>query len=612
MAEYKAIHGTLVEHKTSDPLGPGITGGTWATGGALNTGRTQAAGSGTQTASIFVGGTPPTTDKVEQYDGSSWTEITEVNTGRAELGASTVAPYTATLVFGGHTGTYPTQNKQVVTEYWNGSSWTELGDLNTARLAPGGAGTAYTAALCIGGYDKPPGNSIVAFTESWNGSSWTEVGDLNLNRYYLGATGSSTAATAAGGEGGSPVAVRNETESWDGSSWTDVGDLPNASNGWNLAGATSTNLLAIGGSSPSTHVAYWNGTVFAEATDLSSGRVGGVGTGTTSAALYAGGPSSNTATEEYVSATISDSIKTEGQVFYRSDTGDFKVSLTQFGTGAWASGGNMSTTRAQASSAGTQTAALVAGGAAPPSSGTVNSEEYNGSAWAEGDNLNNAVRLQCGRGTQTSALSMGGSYSGTESYNGTSWTETGHATNTTRSQAGAGGSSNTSGIFFGGEGSPFADHKASTEVYNGSSWTEVSELNTGRTQVSGSGTATSAIAAAGHPGSGYTQDAESWDGTSWTEIANLNTGLEGRMGFGADNTTAFVVGGRSPYQAITEQWNGSSWTEVADMSTARYNGSGMGSFDGLIAGGSTSGTTGSVTTEEFTVPESISNLTITD
>jgi len=133
-----------------------------------------------------------------------------------------------------------------------------------------------------------------------------------------------------------------------------------------------------------------------------------------------------------------------------------------------------------------------------------------------------------------------------------------------------------------------------------------------RTQVAGSGTATSAIAAAGHPGSGYTQDAESWDGTSWTEVANLNTGLEGRMGFGADNTSAFVVGGRSPYQAITEQWNGSSWTEVADMSTARYNGSGMGSLDGLIAGGSTSGTTGSVTTEEWTVPESISNLTITD
>jgi len=262
----------------------------------------------------------------------------------------------------------------------------------------------------------------------------------------------------------------------------------------------------------------------------------------------------------------------------------------------------MSTTRAQASSAGTQTAALVAGGAAPPSPGTVNSEEYNGTAWAEGNNLNNAKRLECGRGTQTSALSMGGTYSGTESYNGTSWTETGHATNTARKQAAAGGSSNTSGIFFGGEnpGPPFI--AATAEVYDGSSWTEVGDLNGARTQISGSGTATSAIAAAGHPGSGYTVNVESWDSTAWTEVANLNTGLEGRMGFGANNTSAFVVGGRSPYQAITEQWNGSSWTEVADMSTARYNGSGMGSFDGLIAGGSTSGTTGSVTTEEWTVP----------
>ena len=271
----------------------------------------------------------------------------------------------------------------------------------------------------------------------------------------------------------------------------------------------------------------------------------------------------------------------------------------------------MGTTRAQASSAGTQTAALVAGGAAPPSTGTVNSEEYNGSAWAEGNNLNNAVRLQVGRGTQTSALSMGGSYSGTESYNGTSWTETGHATNTARKQAGAGGTSNTSGIFFGGENPSSPYIAATTEVYNGSSWTEVNDLNTARTQISGSGTATSAIAAAGHPGSGYSADVELWDGTSWTETTNLNTALEGRMGFGTNNTTGFVVGGRSPYQGITEHWNGSTWTEVADMATARYNGSGMGSPSaGLIAGGSTSGTTGSVTTEEFTVPEVNSTITV--
>ena len=82
---------------------------------------------------------------------------------------------------------------------------------------------------------------------------------------------------------------------------------------------------------------------------------------------------------------------------------------------------------------------------------------------------------------------------------------------------------------------------------------------------------------------------------------------------GASNTAALIIGGRSPYVGNTEYWNGSSWTELADLSSARYNATGIGTaFTGIFAGGSTSGAGGSTTTEEWTVPESISNLTITD
>ena len=38
MAEYKAIHGTLVEHKTSDPKAAGMAGGSWSAGCNLNRG----------------------------------------------------------------------------------------------------------------------------------------------------------------------------------------------------------------------------------------------------------------------------------------------------------------------------------------------------------------------------------------------------------------------------------------------------------------------------------------------------------------------------------------------------------------------------------------------
>ena len=55
-------------------------------------------------------------------------------------------------------------------EYWNGTTWTELADLNTARRSPGGGGTAYTTALCFGGYTT----GVVAITEEWNGTSWAE------------------------------------------------------------------------------------------------------------------------------------------------------------------------------------------------------------------------------------------------------------------------------------------------------------------------------------------------------------------------------------------------------------------------------------------------------
>ena len=57
MAEYKAIHGTLFQHKTSDPLtGGGIAGGAWASGGNLNQARYSIAGAGTQTAGLAFGG----------------------------------------------------------------------------------------------------------------------------------------------------------------------------------------------------------------------------------------------------------------------------------------------------------------------------------------------------------------------------------------------------------------------------------------------------------------------------------------------------------------------------------------------------------------------------
>ena len=70
-------------------------------------------------------------------------------------------------------------------ESWNGSSWTEVGDLNTARRSFVGSGTS-TSSLAFGGYD---GSNRNAQTESWNGTIWTEVNDLSTGRSSVGGAG---------------------------------------------------------------------------------------------------------------------------------------------------------------------------------------------------------------------------------------------------------------------------------------------------------------------------------------------------------------------------------------------------------------------------------------
>jgi hypothetical protein len=71
----------------------------------------------------------------------------------------------------------------------------------------------------------------------------------------------------------------------------------------------------------------------------------------------------------------------EGQVWYNSTSNVWKVEEATT-AGAWATGGNLNTARYVLAGAGTQTAALAFGGAAPSPTGAT--EEYNGSAWTAG------------------------------------------------------------------------------------------------------------------------------------------------------------------------------------------------------------------------------------
>jgi hypothetical protein len=70
------------------------------------------------------------TGATEEYDGSTWTQVSwNLNTARRSLaGAGT---QTAALAFGGHL----LQQDTAATEEYNGSTWTSVQSLNTARTS---------------------------------------------------------------------------------------------------------------------------------------------------------------------------------------------------------------------------------------------------------------------------------------------------------------------------------------------------------------------------------------------------------------------------------------------------------------------------------------------
>ena len=122
---------------------------------------------------LGFGGTPPDTGKTESCDGTSWTEVSDLGTSRAYLAGSVGGTNTLALAFGGYHGNTPPPNGyENKTEKFDGTNWTETGDLNTARSDMGGAGSQ-TAAIAFGGNSPAAPNTNLV--ESFNGASWTEM-----------------------------------------------------------------------------------------------------------------------------------------------------------------------------------------------------------------------------------------------------------------------------------------------------------------------------------------------------------------------------------------------------------------------------------------------------
>jgi hypothetical protein len=521
---------------------------------------------GTATAAVYAGGdyspaSPTITAVTREYDGSSWTTGNNIPSGQGSFGAAT-GVLTAGLCFGGYNG--PQTASSAVTVSYDGTNWTDLpspsADTNTLRNFTRGGGGPQTAAIFSGG------NPTTGATEAFDGSSWTSLNSMNTARYGSGFNGTQGVGVYMGGVA-APGRVTT-IEEWDGVNWsTSPATLATATNGTinSKGGSVSNNIIAGGwpssGAATATQVYNSNINALTQAVWSAGGTVNTIGdvsagAGTMNAGLKFGGypPSGGgvgtTATEEYngSSWTSVNSMNTAGYgltgtglqtaaVRFGGYSGTNLNNTEEYDGTNWTAVTAVPTTISSGTAFGIQTAAVLAGG-------------YDGSTW------------------QQDALE----------YDGTNFSSGGTFPSTTGAQYAGSAGTQTAGLYFGGY-VPGSALGVTTISYDGSSWSAQNNMLISR-YTSGSGTQTAALAPGGYqntnslvPAAGYTLACEQYDGTNWSNTCNNNITrgyqISSNRASNAPGTTGLVFGGSnnpSPGNTNTsEEFTGG--TEVVTAST---------------------------------------------
>ena len=303
MSKYKGIKGFQVQTRSEDPSDPivgdfyynsgegkfknisdGVPAGTWASGGTMNTARYRMFGGfSPHSEGLVAGGQTPVKANVENYNGTSWTEVADIPTALSDSGM--IGVYTAGVLAGGEG---PSSTTEAL--HWNGSAWTEATNMPYSVERASGSGVQ-TAGLVTGGRDGSP---KLATTLEYDGTNWTAGGDLPAAYYNITAQGPQTSTLAAGGADGS--AGSSAAYTYNGSSWTAISSMNAARSegGWATQGDGATRALIFSGGDPSDSRAkteLWDGTSWTELNDLSTARSAGGSFGGVNNSVYAGGSS---------------------------------------------------------------------------------------------------------------------------------------------------------------------------------------------------------------------------------------------------------------------------------------------------------------------------------
>ena len=612
MSTYKELHGRSIVPASSNPAVSGDAGKifynstdnvfrsivsieAWSAGANTSIAKQRPGATGTQTAGLSCGGAtaPPASalGSTEEYNGTGWSTGGNLNTARNN--SQCIGTQSAAALVGKGSPSIPYAG---TTELYNGTAWTtNPNSANDTYNYRSGCGT--TSAGLITGGNYPPTNRA-AGNEHFDGTSFSEGGDLPQKQSSNGQAGTQTAAInsfgatnnpASGSSGDADNAISLE---YDGTSWT-AG--PNGNGvvtlaGYTMGAGTQTDALFAG--APPTNSCKYDGTTFTVGPALavaqdSCGQSSGpaaagwicqgspvpsVGsrtqefnrsTNTITAGAWAAGGSLNTNRRNVAGA----GIQTAALAFGGEAPRTGKTELYN-GT-SWSEVADLNTARNTLGGSGTSTAAIAFGGEAPGPSGAT--ETWDGSSWTTSPNsLNTPVRSNMGFGTTASAINMGGFYpsptrvANVEEWSGTSWTAVSALPTATVNAAGFG--IETAGVCAGGN---VGSETGNTYEWGGSSWTTGGTMNTARSSVTGgTGTATAGLVSGGSV-PGATALVEGYDGTSWSTRPSLGTARMSGSGLGPSSVqTAGLVGGGydgSADVATTEEFTGE--TETANVET---------------------------------------------
>ena len=327
MSEYKGIKGFQVQTRTEDSspteaqvgdfyynsttgqfknISSGAGSGTWASGADMNTARYRMQGGmGTYLAAYAVAGATPPKTNVENYNGSTWTEVNDVPSVRADVAAGGTA--TAGFALAG-----TPSNSQTLE--WDGTNWTTGGAFPTtiSRAATFGSQTAFAAEGGASDSRSPSDQSVN--TLEYDGSSWTTGNNYPTILANGGGGGVLTAGLMASGYTPADSSGQHAC-TYDGTNWTQVADTNNTHHEHGFAQQSPNSAFLNYGDAPnSVNTEEWDGTSWTETNNLSTGRSAGGSTGNLNNALYFGGsspslsPTTTAATEEWSQSDIN--IKT--------------------------------------------------------------------------------------------------------------------------------------------------------------------------------------------------------------------------------------------------------------------------------------------------------------